>query len=278
MILVDEPILSTATPTADPTPAAPPSDPVIPTDPPAQDQSTDPAPSDPTPPQTIKIKYNHEDKEIPYDEAVQHIQKGLNYDKVYERYNELANHPGLAYLNEIAQANGVTVDQLVGHWKQQNEQARLDELIQNNIPEDVAREIIEGRKFRQQYTQEKMTAEQQRKQQGMYVEFIEEFKDVKPEDVPAEVWQEVNNGKSLVDAYTRHENRTLRDRLAKMEETLQTRQKNDQNAQSSPGSVTGNGSVPTGYYSKEQVEKMDPKDAAKPEVYKAIMDSMKHWK
>jgi len=275
---MDEPILSTATPPADPIPAAPPTDPVIPTDPPAQDQSTGPIPTDPTPPQTIKIKYNHEDKEIPYDEAVQHIQKGLNYDKVYERYNELANHPGLAYLNEIAQVNGVTVDQLVGHWKQQNEQAKLDELIQNNIPEDVAREIIEGRKFRQQYTQEKMTAEQQRKQRGMYAEFMEKFPEVKPEDVPAEVWQEVNSGKPLVDAYTRHENQALKNRLAKMEETLQTRQKNDQNAQSSPGSVTGNGSVPTGYYSKEQVEKMDPKDAAKPEVYKAIMDSMKHWK
>jgi len=275
---MDEPILSTATPPADPIPAAPPSDPVIPTDPPVQTPPNDPAPSDPAPPQTIKIKYNHEDKEIPYDEAVQHIQKGLNYDKVYERYNELANHPGLTYLNEIAQANGVTVDQLVGHWKQQNEQAKLDELIQNNIPEDVAREIIEGRKFRQQYTQEKMTAEQQRKQQGMYVEFMEKFPEVKPEDVPAEVWQEVNSGKALVDAYTRHENQALKDRLAKMEETLQTRQKNDQNAQSTPGSVTGKGNVPTGYYSKEQVEKMDPKDAAKPEVYKAIMDSMKHWK
>lgn len=36
-------------------------------------------------PQAIKVKYNHEEMELPYEEAVVHIQKGMNYDKAVER-------------------------------------------------------------------------------------------------------------------------------------------------------------------------------------------------
>ena len=50
-------------------PSGDPTDPTPPADPPA-DPATDP-PVDPVP-QAIKVKYNHQELELPYEEAVQH--------------------------------------------------------------------------------------------------------------------------------------------------------------------------------------------------------------
>lgn len=36
-------------------------------------------------PQTIKVRFNHEDRELSYDEAAMYAQKGMNYDKLEER-------------------------------------------------------------------------------------------------------------------------------------------------------------------------------------------------
>ena len=54
--------------------------------------TTEPVPAEPAPtaepapvPQTIKVKYNHEEREIGLDEAATLAQKGLNYDKLEER-------------------------------------------------------------------------------------------------------------------------------------------------------------------------------------------------
>lgn len=42
---------------------------------------TPPAPA----PQTIKVRFNHEDRELSFDEAALYAQKGMNYDKLEER-------------------------------------------------------------------------------------------------------------------------------------------------------------------------------------------------
>jgi len=64
---------------------------------PSPEPTTEPTPApdgggtEPTPePQRIKVKYNHQELEIPYEEAVQHIQKGMNYDKAVERARQEA--------------------------------------------------------------------------------------------------------------------------------------------------------------------------------------------
>ena len=62
-------------------PAAPAEEPAPTTEPVAAEELEIPAPA----PQTIKVKYNHEEREIGLDEAATLAQKGLNYDKLEER-------------------------------------------------------------------------------------------------------------------------------------------------------------------------------------------------
>jgi hypothetical protein len=178
------------------------------------------------------------------------VQKRIERERVAIQ-REAQNHPGLSFLNELAQQNNVSVEQLVDHWKQQTEQERINELLQNNIPEPLAKEILEGRKFREQVQAQQKQTEAQQKQQQMIGEFTKLYPDLKPADIPDTVWADVvEKGKPLTDAYRAHEVELLRADKAKLEQALQIRDKNAENAGSTPGSVTGMGSVPSDFISK----------------------------
>lgn len=256
----------------------PPSDPA-PTDPPAQDPAPNPTPSDPVPTDPapfLKIKYNKDEVPLTMEEAQTLAQKGMNYEKAVERARQEARDSLIA--SHGYEWNGKPITTEAEYHQALREKEIYDSLQDKGLPDEVVRELAESRKFRQQLESERTVKSAEEKRNADFLSFLETYPGVKPEEIPPAVWDEVNRGGSLVDSYRAHENTILRQKVSKLEETLQIRQKNDQNAQTSPGSVTGNGSVPIGYYSEEQVRSMDPKEAAKPEVYKAIMESMKSWK
>jgi hypothetical protein len=199
-----------------------------------------------------------------------------------QRYEtELKKHPHLSYLEEVARSSEMTVDQLIENDRKFREQQRLNELIQKNIPEEYAREMLENRKLREEYMAEKQAKEQGERQQKMYQEFFEaypEFNDPKKaNEIPAEVWKEVKQGRSLLDAYARYENKRLKDEMTKFQQQQQTQAANQKNAESSTGSVKSPGAT-GGYISREQF------DANKHDIgwvlknLKTIEESRKHWK
>ena len=156
---------------------------------------------------------------------------------------ELKKHPVLSYLEEKAQKLGISVEQLIENDRKWEEQQKLNELIQQNIPPEFAQKLLEHDKIVQEYQTEKQIREQKEKEQKMYLEFLEAYPDVKPEDVPAEVWQEVARGRSLLDAYVRYENKRLKDEMAKFQQQQQNQQANQTNAASSTGSARDIGSA-----------------------------------
>lgn len=156
---------------------------------------------------------------------------------------ELKSHPVLSYLEEKAQKLGISVEQLIENDRKWEEQQKLNELIQQNIPPEFAQKLLEHDKIVQEYQTEKQIREQKEKEQKMYLEFLEAYPDVKPEDVPAEVWQEVAKGRNLLDAYVRYENKRLKDEMAKFQQQQQNQQANQTNAASSTGSARDIGSA-----------------------------------
>ncbi len=157
---------------------------------------------------------------------------------------ELNKHkPTLSYLEQIAQENGMSIDQLIENDRKFREQQKLNELIQKNIPEEYARKLLEHDKIMQQYLTEKQQREQKEKEQKMYQEFLDAYPDVKPEDVPVEVWKEVKEGRNLLDAYIRYENQKLKAEMAKYQQQQQNQQANQTNAASSTGSARDIGSA-----------------------------------
>jgi hypothetical protein len=85
----------------------------------------------------------------------------------------------------------------------------------------------------------------------------------------------VGKGKSLVDAFVRHENQSLKQRLEALEQAKQIEQQNQANAASSTGSVTGNGTSAPAFFTQEQVSKMSTSEVNK--NWTAINESMKKW-
>ncbi len=259
----------------------------------------EPAP-DPTPaPQKIKVKYNHQELELPYDEAVTHIQKGMNYDKAIERARrEAAQEAAQQARDEWIASQGY-------EWKGKHiaTEAEYNEALKEHqmeqeilqkyayLPEDVQSELLENRKFREQYqSQQKTIEEQQRRAQqerdfitrrdSMYAEFLEEFPDYDTEEklaaIPKEVWAEADKwmksggreGRRLADAMARH---NWKQSMAQNE----ANQANQANAEASTGSVKGQGKNGT-FFTREQVANMSREEIRT--NYNAIKESEKHWK
>jgi hypothetical protein len=145
----------------------------------------------------------------------------------------------------------------------------------SDLPEEVQQELIESKKFRENYTKQQEESTKQAKQQEDYKQFLETFPDTKPEDIPKSVWDEVNKGKSLVDAFTRHENQSLKEQIKSLTEKKEIEQKNEENANSSTGSVTGQGNAKATRFTREQVAEMSRDEVQR--NWDAINKSMKTW-
>lgn len=190
---------------------------------------------------------------------------------------ELKNNPHLSYLEQKAQRLGITVEKLIENDQRWEQQQKLNELVQRNIPKEYAEKLLKVDELEQWKAQQERQrqVEQQRQQhqqykQQMYAEFLQMYPDVKPEQIPKEVWQLVNQGHRLASAYAIHENRLLK-------QQYQTQEANAKNAGSSTGSVKSPGAT-GGFISREQFDanKGDMKWVRK--NLKRIEESRKYWK
>lgn len=196
-----------------------------------------------------KAKYNKESVEVKdFEEVVNNFQKGLNYDKMVEKYNNLEHSKAFSYVSKKAQELGITVDEYMDQveaYEQEQEKAReqerLDEMIANGVPEDVAKEVIATSQLRKQLQEEKNQLEKEKKaredkekENQEYLDFLEAFPDVKAEDIPKEVYAEARKS-NLTTAYMKWQNAELKKQVDRLKQ-------NEKNISSSVGSTTQFGS------------------------------------
>ena len=160
--------------------------------------------------QKIKLKYNHQEVELPLDEIQVLAQKGMNYDKLQEKLHQAENNIGIQYLNDLAQRNGTDIEGLVNYWKEQERQAELNQLIQNNIPKELADEILENRRYREQQKELQKQNEEKQRQELEFREFFEMFPNVAPNTIEGSVWEKVNQGIPLKYAFMEQEMNRLK--------------------------------------------------------------------
>lgn len=200
----------------------------------------------------------NQEKTFTQSELDEIIKKRIERERVKVQ-QEVSSHPGMQLLKQRAESAGLTVEQYVEMIRKYDEQEKIRELAENNqIPESVAQKLHELENFKNQYEQEKQATEMQKKIQILIAQdvslFEQTYPDVKPEDIPAEVWEEVDKGSRLVDAYSRYENKILRDQMAKLQEAVKVQEKNKDNASSSPGSVKGEGTPNNDFISRDTFE------------------------
>jgi len=194
----------------------------------------------------IKVKYNHEERELGLDEAVPLVQKGMNYDKLQEKLQALESDPRLSFVEELAQQFNMSVPDYLEAVKAQKEQERISQLVEQGISEELAQEMLENRKFREQFEAEKKAKAAEEKANAEYGEFFQYFKqangrefNTESDQIPESVWQANQNGVPLKYAFMEHQNQVL-------QQQLQTLKQNESNKQKAPvGSVTAHGSTET---------------------------------
>ena len=192
-----------------------------------------------------KVKYNKESVQIEsIDDVVNNYQKGLNYDKLVEKLNNLENSKAMSYINNKAEELGMSVDEYMDQvenyekeQQKQREQEKLEDMIANGVPEDVAKEVIATSQLRKELQAEKNKLEKEKKEKQdkeskdkEYADFIKEFPEIKPDDIPKEVFAEAENS-SLREAYMKYQ-------LEEQKKQIEILKKQNENKSSSVGSTT----------------------------------------
>lgn len=196
------------------------------------------------------LKYNGEAVTIDkFDDLVSTYQKGLNYDKVKAKADaDKENEDVLGYITSKAQSMGISPKeyiQKVKDFEKQQEQAKIEQQVQNmiekGIDEETARNVAETRAYMEQlknekaeFAKEKAELEAQKNKDKEYEEFLKEYPEVKADEIPAEVFENAKT-MGLRSAYAQYENKLLKEKIKNME-------LNSKNASTSVVTATSDGS------------------------------------
>lgn len=195
-----------------------------------------------------KVRYNGEAVDISsIDDVVANYQKGLNYDNLKLK-QEKSENAVMNYISDVAKRMRMTPEQYiekVKSYEEEQEKAKnekaINEMVNNGVPEEVAREVVETRAIRQtlereraELAEQKQTLEKEKLKDKEYQEFLEMYPDVEVDKIPEEVFKNAKNS-NLISAYAQYENKLLKEKIKQMEQ-------NNKNASSSPVATTSNGS------------------------------------
>lgn len=194
--------------------------------------------------QKLKLKFNHEEREISLEEATALAQKGMNYEKAVERARvEAAQQARDSYIAEQGyEWNGKPITSEAQYKDALAEQALIDKYKDSNLPDEVIQELMEGRKDREERAKEKAAQEEETKKTTQVNDFLDYFQRVneRPFDgvkdsIPQEVRDAVDRGETLKNAYMEFHNKELRSQL-------KIAKQNETNSKKAPvGSVTAHG-------------------------------------
>ena len=195
-----------------------------------------------------KIKYNKEEVNVDsIEDLISNYQKGLNYDKKVQELENLQNSKLEKYARTKADELGISVDDYMDRVEKYEEEQRkaqeeqeLDEMIENGVPDSLAREILAGRQLRIEYQKMKNemkewkeSTQREEAKNKEYEDFLDRFPDVNPEDIPKQVFEDAEKS-SLTEAYMKWQ-------LNELKSQLKVAKTNEKNATASVGSVTSTG-------------------------------------
>ena len=209
--------LADLTPTTEEKPAEPPvnNEPAPAEQPAEPEPTTVQEPSVPIPqPQTVKIKYNHEERELSLEEAATLAQKGMNYDKLDERVKnfEASN----ARSSRLAKQLGYSsVDEMMDAAEKNFYDRRVRELVAAGNTEAMAKFLVAQdmkadseaaptapAPIQSEPPTQTRPSQLSPERKAEFDEFAQAYPKVF--SIPNEVWEANRNGVRLKDAYANY--------------------------------------------------------------------------
>lgn len=208
--------------------------------------------------QRFDLTYMHETRSVDRNEVISLAQKGLDYDRIRARYDDLNGQVtelgGIDTLHSFASL----LKELAGNGKMTTEQA-LDSTWaaviarRDNVGMDVALErakyerLSREREDRTNRETAERTARQKAEddRQKELAAFVKAYPNVEANKVPREVWDAFTAGESLISAYARYETKAARAENAELRTQLEALKKNETNRKRAAGSQQGAGDANT---------------------------------
>ena len=196
----------------------------------------------------LTITYNGNQEKLTRDRAVELSQKGMNYDRLLERYNTLqqqTNSSAYKTIQDLAMKAGVSVDEYATRLNDFAKRSEIGQIVQQlkqkytdvdpNLLTDYANQLYEqnNQKRIEQQRQEQAYIENVRKQAMLKdIEFMQrEFPKQDLQHLPEEVINMMQYDQiGLKEAYLIYQNK-------KLTNMLNNRNKNADNKQKSVGSI-----------------------------------------
>lgn len=178
--------------------------------------------------------------------------------------NSMTNDMILDTVYDLASACDMRIDEFVALLQEQYGDPSFET---EGLPEEVVAELENAKALRKENRDAKRKSESQSKRAEEIADFCERFPDVRAEQIPDAVWQEVAAGTDLTHAYALY-------LVTEGKANGHADEVNRGNTERSAAAKTDGATEPS--FSREEVERMSQKDVAK--NYKNILHSMKRWK
>ena len=211
--------------------------------------------SEPDRAETFTLRHLGEDREVGRDEVIALAQKGMDYDRIREKWDGVKDDVTRlrsyeSFLRELADARGGDIESLIDETRTRTLLAKAEAEGRTLDPSAAAAQAVRMRLSQSPApTQSANTHEadaDQTRANEMIDRFIEVYgSSVKAEDIPKEVWDEAAKTQDLVGAYRGFENRKLKDELKKLKTDLEAAKQQQKNKQRSTGSTKSVGSSRT---------------------------------
>ncbi len=184
--------------------------------------------------------------------------------KENKKLKRIDNETILDTIYDLADAQGVRIDRFIELIEEEFGEQPVD---LSGLPDEVVNELNAARESKKE---QKRLQRAEKSEQAMGEDirrFRELFPDVQSDDIPESVWEEVQNGVSLVHAYALYQ-------MTESRLDARAASVNERNGNIS-AAATANGSTEPSF-TKEQVERMSGKDVKS--NYKSILKAMKNWR
>lgn len=196
-------------------------------------------------PKTWTLRHLDDQRVVGEQEMVALAQKGLDYDRIREKYDEAK--PVMELFGRFARQNNMTIQDYTAHLRTQamkasgmsEAEAKRAVELEDREAAVAAKEAAEAEK--QAASQRKADADARRNAdiKEFQMAFPEAAKD--PKSIPQEVWADVRKGMSLVTAYSKYQVAQANAKAEEAQRTAAAAQQNRKNAERSAGSMKSAG-------------------------------------
>lgn len=205
-------------------------------------------------PELFELNYLGNVEKHTREEMIALAQMGKDRDRILQQRDaaqqfRTQHEPMITDLDRIAKQFGMEPAALLNAMETNllRQQGKTEEEAKAIIRANRADRQLQAIQTKEQTAQQQAEAVRQRQQRDVD-EFVQKYPNMDYKTIPAEVWQDVRKGETLVNAYGKYEMQQLRAENQRLQQQIAAKAQNEKNKENSLGSMR----------SGSQTQKTDP--------------------